>query len=45
MLSIHIGCYLPIVQIKDYNAMNNGRKFFDQLIKRDFKNDKNIWKN
>lgn len=28
MLSIHIGCHLPIVQIKEYNAMTNGRKFW-----------------
>ena len=32
-MSLHIGCHLPIVQIKNYNATTNGRKFFDQLLK------------
>ena len=29
------GCYLPNVEIKDYNIMINGEKFFDQPIKND----------
>ena len=29
--------YLPIVEIKDYNVMINGRNFFDQPIKNDLK--------
>ena len=28
---------LPTVEIKDYNVMINGRNFFDQPIKDDFK--------
>ena len=29
----HKQYYLPTVEIKDYNAMIDGRNFFDQLIK------------
>ena len=29
----HSGCYLPNVEIKDYNIMINGENFFDQPIK------------
>ena len=29
----HSGYYLPNVEIKDYNIMINGKKFFDQPIK------------
>ena len=31
-------CYLPTVEIKDYNVMIDGRNFFDQPIKNDLKN-------
>ena len=27
------GCYLPIVEIKDYNVMTDGRNFLDQHVK------------
>ena len=37
----HSGCYLPNVEIKDYNIMINGENFFDQPIK----NDKVIYEN
>ena len=29
--------YLPTMEIKDYNVMFDGRNFFDQPIKNDFK--------
>ena len=29
--------YLPTMEIKDYNVMIDGRNFFDQPIKNDFK--------
>ena len=29
--------YLPNMEIKDYNVMIDGRNFFDQPIKNDFK--------
>ena len=29
----HSGCYLPNVEIKDYNVMINGENFFDQPIR------------
>ena len=29
----HSGCYLPNVQIKNYNIMINGKNFLDQSIK------------
>ena len=31
--TVHSGCYLPNVEIKDYNIMINGENFFDQPIK------------
>ena len=37
----HSGCYLPNVEIKDYNIMINRENFFDQPIK----NDKVIYEN
>ena len=33
----HKQYYLPTVEIKDYNVMIDGRNFFDQPIKNDFK--------
>ena len=29
----HSGCYLPNVELKDYNVMIYGENFFDQLVK------------
>ena len=34
--------YFSTVEIKDYNVMINGRNFFDQPIKNDFKTYDNI---
>ena len=31
--TLHSGCYLPNVDIKDYNIMINGENFLDQPIK------------
>ena len=36
--------YLPNMEIKDYNIMIDGRNFFDQPIKNDFKTYDNIRK-
>ena len=36
--TVHTKDYLPIVDIKDYNVMIYGEKFFDQPIKKKFKN-------
>ena len=30
---VHTKYYLPVVEIKDYNVMIDGRKFFDQPVK------------
>ena len=30
----HSGCYLPNVEIKNYNVMINGENLFDQPIKK-----------
>ena len=27
--TVHTKCYLPTVEIKDYNVMNDGQNFFD----------------
>ena len=35
-------CYLLTVEVKDYNAMIDGRNFFDQPIKNDLKTHDNI---
>ena len=40
----HSGYYLPNVEIKDYNVMINGEKFFDQPIKNNKVTYKNIRK-
>ena len=40
----HKQYYLPIVKIKDYNLMINGRNFFDQAIKNDLETYDNIRK-
>ena len=40
----HNSYYLPTVEIKDYNVMIDGGKFFDQPIKNDFKTYNNIRK-
>ena len=39
-ISSQISSYLPTEEIKDYNVITDGRNFFDQPIKNDFKN---IW--
>ena len=36
--------YLQTVKIKDYDAMINGRNFFDQTIKNDLRTNDNIRK-
>ena len=36
--------YIPTVEIKDSNTMIDGRNFFDQPIKNDFKTYDNIRK-
>ena len=38
------GYYLPRIEIKDYNAMINGKKFFNQPVKIDLKTYDNILK-
>ena len=38
----HKQYYLPTVEIKDYNAMIDGRNFFDQPIKNALKANDNI---
>ena len=40
----HSGYYLPNVEIKDYNIINNGENFFDQPIKNNKVTYKNIRK-
>ena len=40
----HTEYYLPTVEIKDYNVMIDGRKFFDQPINNDVKTFENIRK-
>ena len=42
--TLHSAYYLPKVEIKDYNVMNFGKKFFDQPINSDFKTYENIRK-
>ena len=42
---VHTGRYLPNVEIKDYNVMINGEKFFDQPIKNKKTKYENIRKN
>ena len=32
--NIHIGYFLPKIEIKDYNVVVDGRNFFDQAIKK-----------
>ena len=41
---IHMGCYIPKVEIKDYNIMIHGKNFFDQLVKNNIRTYDNIWK-
>ena len=41
---VHSGCYLPNVEIKNYDVMINGENFFDQPIKDDKVTYKNIKK-
>ena len=36
--------YLPIVEIKDYNVLIDGRNFFDQTIRNKIKTNKNTGK-
>ena len=38
------GYYLPRIEIKDYNAMIDGKKFFNQPVKSDLKIYDNILK-
>ena len=38
----HKQYYLPPVEIKSYNVMNEGRNFLDQPIKKDLKTNYNI---
>ena len=40
----HNQCYLPTVEIKDYNVMIDGKNLFDQPIKNDLKTYDNIRK-
>ena len=40
----HKQYFIPTVEIKDYNVMIDGRNFFDQPIKNDFKTYDNIRK-
>ena len=40
----HTKYYIPSVQIKDYNVMGDGKKFFDQLFKNNLRTYDNIWK-
>ena len=35
--TVHTKCYLPTVEIKDYNVMNDGQNFFDQPVKNDLR--------
>ena len=42
---VHTGCYLPNVEIKNYNVMINGENFFDQPIKNKKTTYENIRKN
>ena len=39
----HTKYYIPRVQIKDYNVMSDGKKFFDQLFKNNLRTYDNIW--
>ena len=41
---VHTGCYLPKVEIKDYNVMIDGKNIFDQPVKNDIRTYDNIWK-
>ena len=40
--TVHTKCYLPTVEIKDYNVMNDGQNFFDQPVKNDLRTYDNI---
>ena len=39
--NVYTKCFLPRVDIKDYNILIDGRKFYDQNISDDFKSMKN----
>ena len=41
---VHTEYYRPKVEIKDYNAMNDGKSFFDQPVKNDIRTLDNIQK-
>ena len=41
---VHTKYYLPTEEIKDYNVITDGRNFFDQTIKNDFRTYDNIRK-
>ena len=41
---VHTKCYVPTEEIKDYNVVIDGRNFFDQPMKNDFKAYDNITK-
>ena len=41
---VHIGYYLPKVEIKDCNVVIDGKNFFDQGVKRNMRTYDNIWK-
>ena len=43
--TLHSNCYLPKVEIKDYNVMIDGKNFFNQPINNDYKTHENILKN
>ena len=41
---VHIGYYLPKVEIKDCNVVIDGKNFFDQWVQRNMRTYDNIWK-
>ena len=41
---VHIGYYLPKVEIKDYNFMIDGQNVFDKLVKNNIRTYDNIRK-
>ena len=41
---VHIGYYLPKVEIRDYNVMIDRKNFFDQPVKSYLRKYDNIWK-
>ena len=41
---VHTVCYLSKLEIKDYNVINDGQNFLDQLVKNDLRTYDNIRK-